>query len=42
MKYTAVIVEDEYKVREVFINLIQHYCKEIEIVGEASITAVPF
>ena len=35
MKYTAVIVEDEYKVREVFINLIQHYCKEIEIVGEA-------
>ena len=35
MKYTAVVVEDEYKVREVFVNLIQHYCKEIEIVGEA-------
>lgn len=35
MKYTAVVVEDEYKVREVFIDLIHHYCKEIEIVGEA-------
>lgn len=35
MKYTAIVVEDEYKVREVFINLIHHYCKEIKIVGEA-------
>lgn len=35
MKYTAVIVEDEYKVREVFLNLIHHYCKEIEVVGQA-------
>ena len=35
MKYTALVVEDEYKVREVFTNLIGHYCKEIEIVGEA-------
>lgn len=35
MKYTAIVVEDEYKVREVFLNLIQHYCKDIEIVGEA-------
>lgn len=35
MKYTAVIVEDEYKVREVFLNLIDHFCKEIEIVGQA-------
>jgi two-component system, LytTR family, response regulator len=35
MKYTAVVVEDEFKVREVFINLVHHYCKEIEIVGQA-------
>ena len=35
MKFTAVVVEDEYKVREVFINLIKHFCEEIEIVGEA-------
>lgn len=35
MKYTAVVVEDEYKVREVFLDLIHHYCKEIEIVGQA-------
>lgn len=35
MKYTAVIVEDEYKVRKVFLNLIHHYCKEIEVVGQA-------
>ena len=35
MNYTAVVVEDERKVREVFISLIHRYCKEIEIVGEA-------
>jgi two-component system LytT family response regulator len=35
MKLTAVLVEDEYKVREVFKNLLQHYCKEIEVLGEA-------
>jgi two-component system LytT family response regulator len=35
MKATALVVEDEYKVREVFINLLQTFCPEIEIVGEA-------
>ncbi|OFY83589.1 MAG: hypothetical protein A3F72_15445 [Bacteroidetes bacterium RIFCSPLOWO2_12_FULL_35_15] len=35
MKFTAIVVEDEYKVREVFLDLIHHYCKEIEIVGQA-------
>lgn len=34
-KITAVIVEDEYKVRKVFVDLIGKFCPEIEIIGEA-------
>jgi two-component system LytT family response regulator len=34
MKIRALIIEDEYKVREVFINLVEHFCPEIEIVAE--------
>lgn len=35
MKTSAVIIEDEYKVREVFVNLIKLFCPSIEVVGEA-------
>lgn len=35
MKYKAIIVDDEYRVRDVFMNLLNHYCSEIEIVGQA-------
>lgn len=35
MKPTAIVVEDEYKIREVFVNLLETFCKELEIVGQA-------
>jgi two-component system LytT family response regulator len=36
MKLTAAIIEDESKLREVFVQLLQENCPEIEIIGEAS------
>lgn len=36
MKLTAVVIEDEYKLREVFITLLEKHCPEIEVIGEAS------
>lgn len=36
MLIKAVIVEDEFKVRELFIILLRKFCKEITIVGEAN------
>jgi two-component system LytT family response regulator len=35
MKLTAVVIEDEFKLREVFIRLLEKNCPEIEIIGEA-------
>lgn len=35
MSIKAVIVEDEFKVRELFIILLQKFCEEIIVVGEA-------
>lgn len=35
MKLTAVIIEDEFKLREVFIQLLKENCPEIDIVGQA-------
>ena len=35
MKLTAVIVEDETRLREVFIELLKDNCPEIVVVGEA-------
>ncbi|MCW3072909.1 MAG: two component transcriptional regulator, LytTR family [Bacteroidetes bacterium] len=35
MEITAVIIEDEFKVRSVFIQLLEKFCKEIKIVGDA-------
>jgi two-component system LytT family response regulator len=32
---TAIVVEDEFKVRNVFTKLLQQYCPQIEIIGEA-------
>lgn len=32
---TAIIVEDEFKVRSVFIRLLAEYCREIEVIAEA-------
>jgi two-component system LytT family response regulator len=36
MKLTAVIIEDERKLREVFIQLLEENCPEIEVIGDAS------
>ena len=36
MKLTAAIIEDESKLREVFVQLLQENCPEIEVMGEAS------
>ena len=36
MKLTAVVIEDEYRLREVFITLLRQHCPEIEVIGEAS------
>lgn len=36
MKFTAAIIEDEFKLREVFIQLLRENCPEIDVVGEAS------
>src|SRR3954469_14911430 len=35
-KITAAIIEDESKLREVFVQLLQENCPEIEVIGEAS------
>jgi two-component system LytT family response regulator len=35
MQLNAIIVEDEFKVREVFVHLLQKFCPEINILGEA-------
>jgi two-component system LytT family response regulator len=35
MELKAVIVDDEFKVRDVFINLLRKFCPEITILGEA-------
>jgi two-component system LytT family response regulator len=35
MKLTAIVIEDEYKIREMFIDLLKKHCLEIEVVGEA-------
>jgi two-component system LytT family response regulator len=34
MDLTAVVIEDEFKVREVFIELLEHFCPEIKVVGQ--------
>jgi two-component system LytT family response regulator len=36
MKITAAIIEDESKLREVFVQLLEENCPEIEVIGEAS------
>jgi two-component system LytT family response regulator len=35
MKITALIIEDEKKLREVFVQLLRENCPEIEVIGEA-------
>jgi two-component system LytT family response regulator len=35
MNYSAVIIEDERKLREVFIQLLRENCPEIKVIGEA-------
>ena len=32
---TAIVVEDEFRVRNVFIRLLAEYCREISVIGEA-------
>lgn len=34
MKLTAIVIEDEFKLREIFIQLLQTHCPEIEIIGD--------
>ena len=35
MKFAAIVVEDEYKVREVFVDLLNNFCPEINVIAEA-------
>jgi two-component system LytT family response regulator len=34
MELTAVVIEDEFKVREVFIELLENFCPKIQVVGQ--------
>ena len=35
MELTAIVIEDEFKVREVFIELLSNFCPEIKVLGQA-------
>lgn len=34
MKLTAIVIEDEFKLREMFIQLLQTHCPEIDVIGD--------